>query len=55
MVLKMVRVIWRELRKVRVDLENAYVSEDKMAMFGQYLQRTLQAHRIMEKFLHTQF
>ena len=36
-ILTMMRVIWRELRKVRVDSETSYVSEDKDVIVGKYL------------------
>ena len=54
-VLTMVRVIWRELRKVRVEAETAYGSENPTEMVGQYLWGTLQTHRVMDDFLRTQF
>ena len=51
----MIRVIWRELKKVQFELETAYGSEDKVVMVGQYLWGTLQAHKVMDKFLRKQF
>ena len=46
-VLTMMRVLWRELRKVRVDSETMYGSGDNMVMEVQYLWNTLQSHRVM--------
>ena len=54
-VITLVRVIWRELRKLRVEAETAYGSETPAVMAGQYLWGTLQAHREMENLLQTQF
>ena len=54
-VITMVRVIWRDLRKVRVEAETAYFSEAPAVMVNQYLRGTFQAHRVMDKFLRTQF
>ena len=51
MVLTMVREIWIQLRKVRVELDTAYGSEYTVVMVGQYFSGTLQAHRVMDKFL----
>ena len=53
-VLTMVRVIWRELRKVRVEAETSYGLETHAVKVGQYLWGTLQALRVMENFLRTQ-
>ena len=53
-VLTMVQVIWRDLRKVRVEAEMAYGSENPTEMVGKYLWGTLQAHQVMEDFLRTQ-
>ena len=50
-VLTVVRVIWRELRKVRVEAETAYVSEKLAEMVGQYLWGNLHAHWVMDEFL----
>ena len=55
LVLTMVRVIWRELRKLQVELETAYGSGDNLVMVGQYLMGTLQAHRVTDEFLRAQF
>ena len=49
----MVRVIWKYLRKVRVEAETTYGSDKTAVMVGQYLWGTLQAHRVMENFLRT--
>ena len=49
------RVIWREIRKVRVEVETEYGSDNPMEMVGQYLWGTLQTHRVMDEFLQTQF
>ena len=54
-VLTMIRVIWRELRKVRVKSETAYGSEENVVVVGQYFWGTLQAHIIMNNFLRAQF
>ena len=51
----MVRVIWRYLRKVRVEIEKAYGLKDQLVMLGQYLWVTPQAHIVMDEFLHSQF
>ena len=51
----MVRVIWRYLRKVRVEIEKAYGLKDQLVMVGQYLWVTPQAHIVMDEFLHSQF
>ena len=49
------RVVWRELSKVRVESEMEYVSVDNLLMVYQYLWGTLQAHRVMNTFLKAQF
>ena len=51
----MVRVIWRDLSKVRVEAEMEYGSDNLKDMLGQYLWGTLQAHWVMNDFLRTQF
>ena len=53
--LKAMRVIWRELRKVRVEPETAYGSADNVVMVGQYIWGTLQAHMVMDDLLRSQF
>ena len=55
MVLTMMKVIWRELRKVRVDSETVYDSEDNVVMVGQYLWENLQAYRVVDDLLRSQF
>ena len=51
----MVRVIWRELRKVSVESEAAYGYNNPTYMVVKYLWGTLQAHMVMDDFLWTQF
>ena len=51
MVLTTSRVIWRYLRKVRVDSETTYGLGDNVVMAGHYLWGTLQAHRVMDDLL----
>ena len=55
MVLTTTRVIWRELQKVRVESETAYGSAENMVMVGHYLWVTIQAHRVMDDLLRSQF
>ena len=55
MVLAMVRVIWWELKKVRVDAEKLYRSEDEAVMLGEYTWGTFQAYRVIYEFLHSNF
>ena len=45
--LKMVHVIWREMRKVMVEEETAYSSDTLLVMVGQYLWGNIQAHIVM--------
>ena len=47
------RVIWREIRKVRVEVETEYGSDNPMEMVGQYLCGGLQAHRVMDELFWT--
>ena len=54
-VITMVWVIWRDLRKVRAELETAYGPDNPMEMVGQYLCGGLQAHRVMDELFWTQF
>ena len=54
-VLTMVRLKWRELRKFRVEAETEYGSDDPIKMVGQCILGNLQAHRVMDDFLLTQF
>lgn len=56
-VLTMLRVVWRELRKVRVVAESAYAYSDSnpALMVGQYLWATLQDHRVQKEFLDAGF
>ena len=51
----MVRIIWRDIRKVRVEVETAYGYDNPSVMVGQYLWGTLQSHRLMYDLLRTQF
>ena len=51
----MVRVNWREMRNVGVEVETYYGLETLAVMVGQYLWGNLQAHRVMDEFLRTQF
>ena len=55
MVIIMMRVIWIELMKVRVESEPSYVSEDKVVTLGKYLWGALQDHIVMYEFLLAQF
>ena len=55
MVLTMVRIIWRYLRKVRVESDMAYGSDKPLMMVSKYLCGALQVHRLMHDFLQTQF
>ena len=55
MVLTMIRMIWREMSKVWVELDTAYVSGDKVVMVGKYLWGTLHSQRVMDKFLSAKF
>ena len=54
-VITMVRIIWRDLREVRVEAETEYGSDTPLVMVGKYLWGTIQAHRVMNYFLQTQF
>ena len=47
-------MILREIRKVRVEAETVYGSENPTEMVVQYLWGTLQAHWLMDDFLRTQ-
>ena len=47
----MVRSIWKELIKVRVEVETIYGSENLSEMVRQYLWGTLHAHWLMDEFL----
>ena len=49
--LPMVRVLWRELRMVRMESEMPYGSNNQSVMVSQYLWGTLLAHRVMDEFL----
>ena len=51
----MVRVIWMELRKFRVEADTACVSDNLSEVVGKYLWGNLQVHRVMDDFLQTQF
>ena len=51
MVIRMMRVIWIELMRVRVESEPSYVSEDKVVILGKYLWGALQDHRVMDDLL----
>ena len=51
----MVRVIWRELRKVRVEAETAYGSDKPAEIVEKNFWWTLQAHWVMDDFLRTLF
>ena len=53
-VLTIVQVIWRELRKVRLEAETAYVSDNLTDMVGQYIWGTLQANWAIDVFLQTE-
>ena len=53
--LTMMRFIWRELRKVKVDSETEYGFADNVVMVVQYLWGTIQVHRVIENFLRDQF
>ena len=54
-ILTMVIVIWRELRKLRVEAEKYYWSGTTSVMAGQYLWETFQAHIVIYNFLRSQF
>lgn len=51
----MVRVFFRELRKVRIRAQTAYQSSDSTVRVGLYLWHTLQAHRVMNDFKTLKF
>ena len=55
MVLAMVRVIWWDLKKVSVDAETLYRSEDESVMVGEYKWGTFQAYMVIHEFLHSIF
>ena len=55
LVLTIVRVIWRKLKKVRLEAKTEYGSDNPSEMVGQYLWGTLQADRVTYDFLRTQF
>ena len=44
----MARVIWREFRKTRVQLETNYRDTYPQVVVGKYIWGTLQDHRVME-------
>ena len=46
-VITMVHIIWQDLRNVQLETEPAYCSSTTVVMVGQYLWRSLQAHRVM--------
>ena len=50
-VLTMICIILRELRKVRVEVETVYVSDNPSVMVGQYLRGNLNVHIIIDDFL----
>ena len=50
-VLTMVRVIWRELRKVWVEADPAYGSDNPSEILGKYLWGNIQAHQVIDEFL----
>ena len=49
----MVRVIWRELSKDRVQLETSYGATYPQVMVGKYIWGTLQDHQVMEELMRT--
>ena len=51
----MVHVIWKDLRKVRVESETAYGSDILSLIVGKYLWGTIQENIVMDDFLRTQF
>ena len=53
MVLPMVRVIWMDLGKVRLEAETDYGSKTPAVIVGHYLWETLQNHRVMDNFMRT--
>ena len=53
MVLPMVRVIWMDLGKVRLEAETDYGSKTPAVIVGHYLWGTLQDHRVMDNFMRT--
>ena len=54
-VLTMVRVIQRELMKVRVEVDTVYGSENPTEILGQQLRGNLQVHRVIDEFLRKKF
>ena len=54
-VLTMVHAIWREIRKVRVESETEYGSDNPSVMVGKYIWGNLQVHRVIDDLLRSQF
>ena len=53
-ILTMVRVIWRDTRKVKVDTKKAYGFENTSVVVGQCRWGALQAHIVMNEFMRSQ-
>ena len=51
----MARVIWREFRKARVQLETNYRDTYPQVVVGKYIWGTLQDHRVMEELMLKHF
>ena len=54
-VLTMVLVSWKDIRKVRVEADTEYGSDNPSVMVGQYLWVTLQGHILIDDLLRNQF
>ena len=54
-VFTVVRVIWRDIRKFRVEEEMVYGSDKRSEMAAQYLWGALQTHQVIDEFLWKKF